>query len=223
MRTHYGWLGLGLFLAATSPALAENHFYLGPYALIGFTNQNDYSRTPVTALPVDGDTDTMGVNGGAGLWGGYDFGAWSLELSGTYRARHDANFAFTDITSGLGLAAKSNVQTADLLVSTLYDLPVDWAVIPYIGAGAGVALHHLETELLTATTTDAGKNSDWQFAWQLQGGLKYPLSEGTLLRVDYRYIDLGKITTNALPTATNDRLSTDLTSHDLRIGMSWEF
>lgn len=212
-----------LVTTVAHPALAEG-WYGGPFAMVGFTDHDNYERTPATVLPISGDSDNAGLSGGAGLWGGYDFGGWALELGGSYRARHDANFSFTDITSGLNNGAKANVQTADLILSAIYDIPVKWSVTPYIGAGAGMSYNRLDSELLTGGgITDAGTSSSWEFAWQLQGGLKYPMSETSHLRLDYRYVDLGTIETSALPTATNDRLSADLASHDIRIGWVWGF
>lgn len=219
-------LALAALLTATiaQPALAEG-WYGGPFALIGTTDHDNYERTPATALPVTGETDNGGLSAGAGLWGGYDFGGWALELGGTYRARHDANFTFTDITTNpTSLGAKANVQTADLMLSGTYDLPVSWSWKPYIGAGAGVVYSQLDNELLTGGgITDAGSSSDWDFAWQLGGGFKYPTSDRSHWRVDYRYVDLGQIETSALPTGTSDRLSAELVSHDVRIGYVWGF
>lgn len=205
-------------------ASAKEGWYGGPFALVGFTDHSNYDRTPLTPLPVTGTTDNAGVSGGAGLWGGYHFDGFSVEVAGTYRARHDANFSFADITSGNpNFGAKANVQTADLMISGLYDIPVGWKLMPYVGAGMGIAYKRLDNELLTNTITDAGSSRSTDVAWQLQGGVKYPLSESSNLRVDYRYIDLGQIETSALPTGTGDKLSADLVSHDVRIGLTWDF
>lgn len=216
-------LALTVLMIASSahPALAEG-WYGGPFLMGGFTDHDNARRTPTTALPVTSDSDSM-LAGGAGLWAGYDFGGWSLELGGSYRSRYDANFSFTDITTITDFGDKSNVQTADLMVSALYDLPLRWKLQPYVGGGVGLAHHMLDNELLTTVITDAGTSSTTNFAWQGQAGLKYPVGETALLRLDYRFTDQGSIETSALPTGTNDQLRADLTSHDLRLGVTWGF
>lgn len=209
---------------AASPAMADHKgWYGGVNAMVGFADNDNYERTPATALPVTGNTDTGGVNGGGGVWAGYDWGSYSLELGITGRARHDQNMSFTDITTSGAYGTKQNVTTVDAIASLLYDIPLGYKLQPYIGGGAGVVWAHSETQLLDPAITDAPSSDDVNFAWQLQGGLKYPVGQNSLLRIDYRYIDMGRVSTAALPTGTADELSADLYSHDIRIGMSWGF
>lgn len=209
-------------MAVAQPALAGT-WYGGPFLMGGFTDHDNADRTPTTALPVTTDSDSM-LSAGGGAWLGYDFGNVNLEFGASYRARYDANFSFTDITTNpTSFGAKANVQTADMMVSALYDLPVSWKLQPYLGGGIGVAHHMMDNELLTTTLTDAGSSSNTNFAWQLQTGFKYPMWDNTNLRFEYRYTDQGRIETSALPTGTNDRLGADLASHDLRLGLSWNF
>jgi opacity protein-like surface antigen len=223
-RTMKAALAALLVTAAAHPAFAaDSGWYAGPFLLGGFTDGDNYERSPSTPLPVTGQTDTSGMSGGGGAWGGYDFGQFSLELAGSYRFRHDQNFTFTDITTTNSFGAKANVQTADFIVSAFYDIPLGWKLQPYVGGGAGVVYHRLDTDMLTTTVTDAGSSSSWDLAWQVGGGLKYPLSDRMNLRLDYRYVDLGQIETSALPTGTNDKLSADITSNDIRLGLTWSF
>lgn len=214
-----------LAAGTAQPALADtNGWYFGPFAMTGLTDQNNAERSPASALAVETDTDNMGLSGGAGLWGGYQFDGWALELGTSYRARHDANFSYTDITSNLpDQGAKGNVQTLDFMLSGLYDLPVNWKLQPYIGGGAGMSYNSVDTDSLGVGVTNVGTAETWEFAWQLQGGVKYPLGESSLLRIDYRYVDLGRMETAVLPNPTSDVLSADLHSHDARVGMTWAF
>lgn len=209
-------------LAAT-PALAADDWYAGVFALGGFSDTDGTTRSPAGPAVTD-STDTNGISGGAGIWGGHKMGDYSIELSGAYRYRHDMNISFTDITTSGSYGTKANVETFDLMLSGLYDIPLGYKLQPYVGAGAGLVYLYNETELDNGITrTDGGSNSDLNFAWQLQTGLKYPVSDNALVRLDYRYIDMGKVTTGTQPTPTNDRFTSDLFSHDIRLGMTWAF
>jgi opacity protein-like surface antigen len=220
-------LSIALALLATLPVSAHAEtkgWYGGPFALVGFTDNDSYERTPATALPVTGQTDNNGVSGGAGFWGGYDMGPISFELAGSYRARHDMNFSFTDITTSNAYGAKSNVQQSDIMASILYDIPLGMEFQPYIGGGAGMAFINSDTDLDTGSgMTSAGSSSDQNFAWQLQAGFTYPVGDSTDFRMDYRFIDLGRVETPGMPTPTNDRLSADTSSNDIRLGVVFAF
>lgn len=202
-------------------------WYAGPFAMVGFTQQDDYARNPASAQPISGQTDNYGVSGAGGLWAGYHFGKknpFAIEFGTSYRFRHDLNFSFNDDTTGNPYGSKSNVQTLDFMVSGLYDLPRYRSITPYVGGGVGLAYYHADSQLDTgAGMFDGGKNSDTNFAWQLQGGVKYALSTTSDLRLDYRYVDMGRVETGTLPTATNDHLSANIASHDVRVGMTWSF
>lgn len=208
---------------ALTATTASASWYAGPTLLGGFSNTDNYERTPVTPFPFSGETDTNGVSGGAGALGGYDFtedGApLSLEFSGNYRFRHDMNLRYNDPANTILYGNKSNVQTADFIVSLLYDLPFGWEIQPYIGGGAGVAHIWMDNEVPGLPGSENGSNTN--FAWQAQTGIKYPLGDGMKLRFDYRYIDYGRIDTGLL--STGDVFSADMDSHDLRLGLTWDF
>lgn len=215
---------LVVFCALALSATAANAgWYAGPMLLGGFSDNDNYERDPVTPFPFSGETDTAGVSGGVGALAGYDFSdadlPFSVEIAGNYRFRHDMNIRYNDPANTILYGEKSNVQTADFIVSALYDLPLGWDVQPYIGGGAGVAHIMLENEV--AGIPGSPDSSNTNFAWQAQGGLKYPVGDGMKLRFDYRYIDYGRIETSRL--TTGDVFSADLTSHDLRLGLTWDF
>lgn len=217
---------LSLLLASvafSSPATAEDrNAYVGAFGLVGWADQSNVERSG--GLPiVDESSDSGGINGGAGAWLGYDWKDKGLpvrtEIAGTWRYRHDMNVSF--ISGGPLFAAKSDISTVDVIVSALYDIPVSWKVKPYIGAGVGTVYSDVDTYLLTPTRVDGPGDTGWDLAWQLQAGVNYPISERWDFRVDYRYVDLGEISTGAV--ASGDSFTADLASHDLRIGATWNF
>lgn len=193
-------------------------WYAGPMLMTGFTNESDISDANNVAVGIfDNDDDNI-IIGAAGLVG-YDFSGddvpVSLEFSTNWRACHDMDVGF------VGGGVKSNVQTVDFMVSALYDIPLDTEIQPYIGGGVGMSYNEASSDDLDIAITDIGTNSSMDFAWQLQGGIKYPLEEGTNLRIDYRYVDLGTVETNTAPGG--EAIEGNLYSHDVRMGVTWDF
>lgn len=230
MKNSRGWLTLSILVVAaqSSTALADGSgFYAGPFLMGGWTDTTDVERTPAQPTPLTNGTDGSGLSGGIGAWAGYDFSPKyqlpvQAELAGSWHCRHDMNIGYLDAGTGALSGSKSNVQSTDVMLSALWNLPVDLPVRPYIGGGVGGAYVTLDTEyLLAPLKVDAPDSSDWNLAWQLQGGATYAVMDALDIRLDYRYIDMGEIETSRMPSG--DRFSADLDSHDLRLGVVWHF
>lgn len=209
-----------------APLAAQAEWYAGPTIFGGASDNDDFSRTPSTPFPFSGGAGDNGVSGGIGAIGGYDFTQRgvpvSLELSGSYRFRHDMNIRYRSPDNLVLYGAKSNVEAAELIVSALYDLPLgttSWQ--PFIGGGAGVARVSVDTDTTGLLLSGSSDQSETNFAWQAQAGVKVPLDDTLNLRAEYRYIDYGDISTGLLPTG--DRFDAKFFSHDVRLGLIWDF
>lgn len=212
-----------MLLAA--PLSAHAGLYAGPALMVGITQTDNEEETSTgLATNIHNRTDTLGATVGVSGLIGYDFNEdglpWSLELSGNWRARHD-QFLTYDVSGISFYGTKANIQTYDFIVSALYDLPLGTEIQPYIGAGAGLTYAYLTNEYIATPIVDTGDTSTTNFTWQLQGGIKYPIDDGMKLRVDYRYVDAGEIETSATPTG--EKFTSDLSSHDMRVGVTWDF
>ena len=86
------------------------------------------------------------------------------------------------------------------LANAYYDLPTCWWVNPYVGAGIGYASQrlHRNNGLLTSdsslvsldsSSSDFGghRNRRRGFAWQVIGGVAYPIDECLEVSVEYRF------------------------------------
>lgn len=208
-------------LALPVAAHAEG-WYAGPMLMTGYTNEDGIEDTNGIATSVFDNDDGNLIIGAAGLIG-YDFSGddvpVSVEFSTNWRARHDLDIGYID---GTQQGVKSNVQTLDFMISALYDIPLGTEVQPYIGGGVGAAYIEADSEYLNGLAINSiGTESRTNFAWQVQGGIKYPLAQATNLRVDYRYVDLGEVSTPTAPNGT--QLDADLYAHDVRMGVTWDF
>lgn len=193
-------------------------WYAGPMLMTGYTNEDSIEDANGVATGIFDNDDGNVIIGAAGLIG-YDFSGddvpVSLEFSTNWRARHDMDVGF------VGGGVKSNVQTVDFMLSALYDIPLGTTLQPYIGGGVGMAWNQADSEDLDIAITSLGTNSNTDFAWQLQGGFKYPLDDSMNLRIDYRYVELGEVETNVAPGG--EAIKADLYAHDVRMGLTWDF
>lgn len=92
-----------------------------------------------------------------------------------------------------------------------YDLPVQWAVRPYVGAGVGVARANKKKRARTTvplanapdptgcladspagqcSTEVSLRGTDWDAKWQTMAGLKYAVNERWEAALGWRYTDL---------------------------------
>lgn len=213
-------------LSASASEARERDWAVGAFGLVGFAESYDRENlTPGVTIYHQG-SDTAGVNNGAGLWLNYDLKSTTqlpltLELGSTWRYRHDENIFHT--VAATNYVANNNTMTVDTMASVLYNFQIGKRWKPYVGAGVGIA--YLYNQLYYEYALDArdvGSSTSWNFAWQLQGGVNYALSDTWDLRVDYRYIDLGAVPTMTTPVS-NARFAYDLASHDIRFGALWKF
>jgi opacity protein-like surface antigen len=114
-------------------------------------------------------------------------------------------------------------------------------ITPFVGAGIGFANHRLSGVSDTstqyqytpatqtfgpffgATQSYFASRSRTDLAWALMAGLSYDVTRNVKLEVGYRYLNMGKAESGALfGQVSRDTLRvSDLTSHDIRIGMRW--
>lgn len=103
---------------------------------------------------------------------------------------------------------------------------------PYFLAGAGCAWNTLNhfTESTppgsnAAPSTPYDNHTENSFAYALGAGVQYPLTKAVLLRLEYRYLNLGHSELGAASgQTTSDRLSSNnLTTNIIDLGLSYQF
>jgi opacity protein-like surface antigen len=215
---------------------------------IGFSNQSiskrDYYSYPgLLSLQQQSSFDTAGI---FGIGVGYQFNNWfRADVTGQYRGK--ANFHGLDLTSYTdtgtvqrGSDTYSASKSEFVVLANLYaDLGTWWCVTPFIGAGIGMSRNTI------SNFTDIGVNgtaafgtvpglafapsaSKWNFAWALHTGLAYRVTPNMTVELGYSYMNLGDGVTGALTTkdgVTANQAMTfkDITSHDLKLGVRWNF
>jgi opacity protein-like surface antigen len=165
---------------------------------------------------------------------GYQFNNWlRADLTGEYRSSADYHvgeiytaFCPTDFCPDNYTAT---TKTALFLANGYVDLGTWRGVTPYVGAGVGAAFHTF------GALTDIGlgqgfatARSQTNFAWAIMAGLGYNITPNLKLELGYRYIDMGRLTSNPILCSQLggcffETQSYHATAHDLRVGFRYAF
>ena len=119
---------------------------------------------------------------------GYGFGdGFRVELGGNFY-RNTASKAKVDGQGDFPLAGGSN--TYGPMVNVLYDVNVGLPIFPYVGAGIGYQYQRFDSYLKSGPNAISG--SKGSFAYQVIGGVSYPLPmvPGLSLTAEYRFMQL---------------------------------
>lgn len=172
---------------------------------------------------------------------GYRFNSWfRVDATGEYRTRaayQSLNYydGSSDIFSPCNDCFdqyRATLASGVFLVNGYFDLGTWAGVTPYIGAGVGGAYHSVKDITDHNVTTGTGfgygrGKSQWDFAWALMAGVSYSVTPNLALELGYRYLDMGSANTGEIDCAggcgIRERQSFKVTSHDLRLGMRWQF
>ena len=104
---------------------------------------------------------------------------------------------------------KAKAKTQSLFLNAYYDLPVKWAVVPYVGAGIGYSKAQLKS---VEDNLDKSKNI---IGWNVGAGLAYNITKNFSIDAGYRYVDIGKW--------KKEGVRADLTNHEFYAGIRYTF
>lgn len=170
---------------------------------------------------------------------GYNVHDW-FRVDGTVEYRGRAKFHAMDVYDSEPDSVIDGSNDYDgsksewlLLANAYFDLGTWHGMTPYVGAGIGASRNTIHNFTDTNTPNNgsayAATDSKWDFAWALHAGMGFQVTENLTLDVAYRYTDLGDaqsgdiITYTGTNTVTNPMHFKSLTSHDVMVGMRWNF
>jgi len=170
---------------------------------------------------------------------GYRFNRWfRADITGEYRSKADFTGADIIVTDG-----DTTVNTYDAkksewlgLINAYVDLGSWHGVSPYIGGGVGAVNVEISgfSDIGVGTSGDPAfafgdDHDEWNFAWAVYAGLGFEVTPQLTLDLGYRYLDLGDAESGDLVAydgtdeVDNPFEFKDLESHDIRLGMRYEF
>lgn len=120
------------------------------------------------------------------------------------------------------------------LVNAYADLGHFHGFSPFVGLGIGLARHEIEGfrdlgfGASNGGSGQADTESDWDLAWAVHAGVGYEVNQRLTLEASYRYLYMGdspevSVTCNGEFSGCYGAQLADLDSHDIRLGMRWNF
>ncbi len=212
---------------------------------IGMTNQRVQKIDSNTARAFPANTDVgLGFDSSPlfGMGIGYQFNNWfRMDVTGEYRGR--ANFHGSDRLIFSSTAFQSDnfsgsKSEALFLVNAYADLGTWWGVTPFIGFGVGTSYNiisgfrddnvQIVDGITNGSVANFADNGKWNFAWAAHAGLGYRISPSVTLELAYSFVDLGLARPGAFTlvdgtTGQSSIVLKNITSHDLKFGVRWEF
>jgi len=222
-------IGAVVLTTAASEALAEASVggRTGPYVrgdmFVSFMNMNDlgsgYSYK-------DDKWDQEFTRPGLSFGGGYDFGSFRSDVVFDYRRGKDLGKDLRPAAAHYP-HVEADIIAYSIMANGYWDIveiglsqgfgESEMTLTPYVGAGFGGVV--LDTD--TAWTDAYGGQGDasherHNLTWALMAGVAVHVTESVAVDAGWRYQDLG-------PLRTSQFVFTDLTSHDLRLGLRYGF
>ncbi|MEM7565791.1 MAG: outer membrane beta-barrel protein [Pseudomonadota bacterium] len=134
---------------------------------------------------------------------------------------------------------RGSLNSQVYLANAYADFGTFGKLTPFIGAGIGAARHSISgVHDIDPGSRDGGaytldKSSNWDLAYALHAGVGFKATDHLTLEVGYRYLNMGDAEGQdfvevqpcpCTPARTFDGHDLkDLESHDVRVGMRWEF
>lgn len=177
----------------------------------------DTVGAPLGPLNTDGRADEVV---GLGLAIGHAWeGALRAELEYVWRYRTDMNFR-QSLENGQRINGFQNdIRTQQLMANVFADLWKEWRWSPYIGAGAGVVHHGIDTSRSLDLTFPGGQlsESSTDFAWTIMAGVLRDDFYHGKLQIGYRFADLGELRTARYPDGARFEAG-EIISHEIVVG-----
>lgn len=123
----------------------------------------------------------------------------------------------------------TNLRSYTLMINAYKDFGNFAGFTPYLGADIGAAYHQLDETYFTENPNLLNRikgDNDLSFAWSLMAGVGYQVSDRATLDMGYRYIDMGKISSQRSDNLgfVNPAVNyEDLTAHEVKVGLRYSF
>jgi opacity protein-like surface antigen len=116
----------------------------------------------------------------------------------------------------------STVSVANLMANAFYDVktPLTLGVTPYLGGGIGLAALMTTSGSVSGVGKTIDRSEDAVFAYQIGGGVAYDITSKVTLDLGYRFFDT---TEGSLNTSGSTRSKADFTSHNILLGVRYNF
>jgi opacity protein-like surface antigen len=171
------------------------------------------------------DTDMSGEaldNGWFGeIGGGCGSGSLGWRADVTFGLRQAIDFGGDAVLPGPTIShLTADIRSYTLMLNGYYDLGNFNGMVPYVGAGVGLAHHRMGGVQGDVGPTSQSGGSNTSFAWSLMAGVAYQLTERAILDIGYRFIDLGSARSGSDPVLPRLEID-DMRAHEIKIGLRY--
>jgi opacity protein-like surface antigen len=197
----------------------SNKFFISGSFIAGVSDVDDIQTSgAITGAPRESDMDDA-VGGFAGGVG-YQWNQFLIEAEYLWRYRFDFDNRFAVGPTGI----KSDVESQSVMLNLTWHFYDEWLLKPYIGAGIGWIENDADTKrtnLGTGAVTNIDTSTD-DVTWALMAGVIYPINSDWVVKVGYRYADLGEIEMG--PFADGGKVTVEeYDSHDFTLSVLYFF
>jgi opacity protein-like surface antigen len=226
----------------------QSGWYLRGDVGVGVQNFSSFDLQPPANVPASWTVNQKDIQDTSlfGLGIGYEVNNWlRFDVTGEYRtaAAFKALGSYDQGTCDVGGVIgtcfdnySGNFSAVVVMANAYLDLGTWWCLTPYIGGGVGTAYDRItgvqDIGPLPPGTVGFGytysDSANWNFAWNVQAGLTYNVSDNFKVDFSWRYLDMGSPTsanifcqnTGAGAPCNYFNLK-DMTAQDFRIGLRW--
>ncbi|MDD3518791.1 MAG: outer membrane beta-barrel protein [Chromatiales bacterium] len=133
------------------------------------------------------------------------------------RIETELGYRSSDLDDIDGVATSGHRRTASMMLNAIYDIRIEPAIVPFVGAGIGIAQISDTAKIGGTTLLD---DTDSGVMWQVMAGFVMPASETIDFNLTYRYVG------GFDPTYRNeagDRLESEFRTDSIVIGLARRF
>jgi opacity protein-like surface antigen len=214
---------------------------------VGAQNFSQFDLQPASNVPASWMVNQKDIQdttfGGIGV--GYELNNWlRFDVTGEYRTKSlfRATGSYDQGTCAVGGVVGTcfdtydgNFSAAVFMANAYVDLGTWWCLTPYVGGGVGGSFNRItgvqDTGPLPPGTAGFGytynDSGSWSFAWNVQAGLTYNVSNNLKIDFGYRFLNMGApqsanvICQDTASCNPNFFSLKDMTSQDFHIGFRW--
>jgi OOP family OmpA-OmpF porin len=200
-------LALVFAAAVTGAASAQDTVPYKGYYVSGIAGFGALDGSNVTGTGIDARAKFDDGFAGA-LAFGHAYGT-GLRVEGELARR--AN----DVDNFSGTNGQGDVTATSVMVNGLYDFNIGARIVPYVGAGLGIASVNWDASPIGGSSAD---DSDTVFVWQAMIGVTFPISDSLALTAEARHFDAGN---QDILLASGTSVKTAYQNDSLMIGLRW--